>query len=64
MLDHIAQVGARAFSHHLLKPTQFRNKKCPDNVIAIAHDDDLQLVKEVVRLRSNQDTVSYPINNQ
>lgn len=48
VLDHIAEVGTSAVSHHI-KFTQFPNKKRPDSVIAIVHDDDLQLVKEVIR---------------
>jgi len=35
-------------------------KQCTTDAVAITHDDDLQLVEEVVRLIPNQNALLYP----
>lgn len=49
VLDYIAEVGAyiSAFTSSVLIIPQ---KKCPNNTVAIAHDDDLRYIRDVVRL--------------
>jgi len=46
VLDYIAEVS---FIFIFLMFADSIQQKCPDNTIAIAHDDDLQLIEEVVR---------------
>jgi hypothetical protein len=48
VLDYLAEVGMILLFLCLLSTFL---KKCPDNTVAIAHDDDLQLVEQMVRLR-------------
>lgn len=46
VLDYIAEVSLSSIFIILVDTVR---QKCTDSVIAIAHDDDLQLVEEVVR---------------
>lgn len=46
VLDYIAEVSLSSIFIILVHTVR---QKCTDSVIAIAHDDDLQLVEEVVR---------------
>ena len=48
ILDYIAEV--RLLGHDCSRSMYSTGpqKKCPDDAIAIAHDDDLQLIEDVV----------------
>ena len=58
ILDYIAQVRLRVcpLTSSLLSGFQ---KKCSETVIAIAHDDDLQIVENMVRPRQMFETWCY-----
>jgi hypothetical protein len=50
VLDYIAEVSLMLIFLMLVDIVQQNvQQKCTDGIIAIAHDDDLQLIEEVVR---------------
>ena len=63
VLDYLAEVSPYLFSVTSVLISTFQKKcggDCPAETVAIAHDDDLQLIEEVVRLSPNQNTLLYP----
>jgi len=66
VLDYLAEVGPYLFSLTSALISTFQKKcggDCPAETVAIAHDDDLQLIEEVVRLSPTRIPSCIPKGN-